>query len=276
MTFKRLSQIKKAIDGLNNDEVKLVEKKENIFNKYYVQLSLRAQKFITSNTAKDDNSINQFLSWMLVLKDIIALFEKINAIKNQIFSEPSIYILQLKIAQIQEERIKFSRNIFETYWFKKLKETSVHDENHVSRYIDALEKLETFVKDPNLWRQLVGEQESEIQEILPFLPIWVVTNLSAKNNFPLKENLFDLLIIDEASQCDIASALPLFFRAKQVVIIGDDKQLKHISLLRDTEDKKIASENNILGLYLDYAYSKNSLMILQNEQPKIRINHQYY
>ena len=67
------------------------------------------KKFITSNTAKDDNSINQFLSWMLVLKDIIALFEKINAIKNQIFSEPSIYILQLKIAQIQEERIKFSR-----------------------------------------------------------------------------------------------------------------------------------------------------------------------
>ena len=44
LTFKRLSQIKKAIDGLNNDEVKLVEKKENIFNKYYVQLSLRAQK----------------------------------------------------------------------------------------------------------------------------------------------------------------------------------------------------------------------------------------
>ena len=68
-----------------------------------------------------------------------------------------------------------------------------------------------------------------------------------------------MLVIDEASQCDIASALPLFYRAKQVVIIGDPKQLKHISLLRETEDKKVASENKIFELYLDYAYSKNSL-----------------
>ena len=68
-----------------------------------------------------------------------------------------------------------------------------------------------------------------------------------------------MLIIDEASQCDIASALPLFYRAKQVVIIGDPKQLKHISLLRETEDKKIVSQNKISELYLDYAYSKNSL-----------------
>ena len=30
-----------------------------------------------------------------------------------------------------------------------------------------------------------------------------------------------------------------FYRAKQVVIIGDPKQLKHISILRETEDKKL-------------------------------------
>ena len=149
--------------------------------------------------------------------------------------------------------------LLQVYWVKKLKKTSYHDENHVSRYIDASEKLEKYIEDYSLWRQLLGEQENEIQDILSFLPIWVVTNLSAKNSLPLKENLFDLLIIDEASQCDISSALPLFYRAKQIVIIGDPKQLKHISLLRETEDKKIASENKISELYLDYAYSKNSL-----------------
>ena len=128
---------------------------------------------------------------------------------------------------------------------------------------------------------MVGEQESEIQELLSFLPIWVVTNLSAKNSLPLKENLFDLLIIDEASQCDIASALPLFYRAKQVVIIGDPKQLKHISLLRETDDKKIASENKVSSLYLDYAYSKNSLYdiaernIKSNNKSPILLNQHY-
>jgi len=130
--------------------------------------------------------------------------------------------------------------------------------------------LEKYVEDKSLWWQLVNEQENEMEEILSFLPIWVVTNLSAKNSLPLKENLFDLLIIDEASQCDIASALPLFYRAKQVVIIGDPKQLKHISLLRETQDKKVASENKISELYLDYAYSKNSLYDIAERTIKSR------
>ena len=30
-----------------------------------------------------------------------------------------------------------------------------------------------------------------MDEILSFLPVWVVTNLSAKNSFPLKNRLFD-------------------------------------------------------------------------------------
>ena len=281
LTLKRLSQIREEIDGLNRKKEKLVEKKEEIFNKYYLQLPNHVKEFIESNTKRDDYFIKQFLSWMLVLKDIIDLFKEVNAIKNQLFNEPSIYSIQNKIEEFHEKKIKLCQNVFEDYWVKKLKKTSNYDENHISRYIDASEKLEEFIEDKSLFHQLKKEQESEIQEILSFLPIWIVTNLSAKNSLPLKENLFDLLIIDEASQCDIASALPLFYRAKQVIIIGDPKQLKHISLLSETEDKKIASENKISRLYLDYAYSKNSLYDIseriiksKNESP-ILLNQHY-
>ena len=81
-----------------------------------------------------------------------------------------------------------------------------------------------------------------------------VTSLSVKAGFPLVDNLFDILIIDEASQCDIASAIPLILRAKQVVIIGDPKQLRHITSVR-VEDENSIREH--LGLstrpYLKYA-----------------------
>ena len=60
------------------------------------------------------------------------------------------------------------------------------------------------------------------------IPAWCVTNLSA-GSLPLEPNLFDLLIVDEASQCDIPSALPLLYRSKRAVIIGDARQLKHIT-----------------------------------------------
>ena len=259
LNFKRLSKINKGIEELKKDASKLIETKEGIFNKYYTQLSTPAKKLIDSRSKSDDNSLKQFLSWLLVMEDITAHDKEIRIIKNLLFDEPNFYMLYSKIAKFQEERRKISKNIFEDYWFEKLKNTSPSDENHILRYIDALEKLEPYIQDPTLWHQLVKEQESEIQEILSFLPVWIVTNLSAKKSLPLKENLFDLLVIDEASQCDIASALPLFYRAKKVVIIGDPKQLKHISSLKEGEDKKVASENKVSKLYLDYAYSLNSL-----------------
>lgn len=92
------------------------------------------------------------------------------------------------------------------------------------------------------------------REFLSVCRLISVTSLSVKAGFPLVDNLFDILIIDEASQCDIASALPLILRAKQVVIIGDPKQLKHITSVR-VDDEDIIREH--LGLsarpYLKYA-----------------------
>ena len=80
-----------------------------------------------------------------------------------------------------------------------------------------------------------------------------ITSLSIKSAFPLSDELFDIVVIDEASQCDIASALPLVLRAKQLVIIGDPMQLKHISKVQSYEEKYIVNKLNIdTNLRLDY------------------------
>ena len=67
--------------------------------------------------------------------------------------------------------------------------------------------------------------------LLGALPVWLVNLSDLHRVIPLKRHLFDLVIIDEASQCDIASALPALHRAKRAVITGDPKQLRHVSFL---------------------------------------------
>jgi superfamily I DNA and/or RNA helicase len=255
-------------------------KEQEIFRKYYDKLSTSFKEYLDQNIKLSTKEIKVALKWVLLFKHIDFLRTEIGSLKDKLVKSDSIYKLQSKIAKFQEERIKLSKNILENYWLQKIKDISPSDENHVSRYIDASQKLEKFIDNPSLWRELVGQQESEIDELFSFLPIWIVTNLSAKNSLPLKENLFDLLIIDEASQCDIASALPLMYRAKQVVIIGDPKQLKHISILRESEDKKLAKQK-MHHLYLDYAYSVNSLYdiaertIKGNDRNPILLNQHY-
>lgn len=45
---------------------------------------------------------------------------------------------------------------------------------------------------------------------------------------PLEKNLFDLVIIDEASQVSIAQALPALIRGKKILVLGDDKQFSNV------------------------------------------------
>jgi very-short-patch-repair endonuclease len=45
---------------------------------------------------------------------------------------------------------------------------------------------------------------------------------------PLEQGLFDIVIIDEASQVSISQAFPAFIRAKQLVVLGDHRQFSNV------------------------------------------------
>lgn len=77
------------------------------------------------------------------------------------------------------------------------------------------------------------------------LPVSAITSLSARRRLPFKVAVYDLLIIDEASQCDIASMIPLLMRAKRVAVIGDKQQLNHICLLSKQTDLSLILSNEI-------------------------------
>jgi len=98
-------------------------------------------------------------------------------------------------------------------------------------------------------------------EVANLLPCWAVTSLSA-GKIPFIQNFFDILVIDEASQCDIASVLPLLYRAKHLVVIGDPKQLNHITTLRNKQDQQLMHRYNVFDDFLQWSYSQNSLFDL--------------
>ena len=70
---------------------------------------------------------------------------------------------------------------------------------------------------------------------------WACTALSMRRSFRLERGLFDLVIIDEASQCSLATALPLAYRAKRLAVIGDPNQLNPVITLSDALSRKIAA-----------------------------------
>ncbi|MFW5955547.1 MAG: AAA domain-containing protein, partial [Rhodothermales bacterium] len=129
----------------------------------------------------------------------------------------------------------------------------------LSKYASTLKLIAGQLKDggsadSRLWAQYY----SLSQEVSPHLAAWAVTSLSARGRVPFEPAAFDLVVIDEASQCDIASALPLLYRAKRAVIIGDPNQLRHISTVSEKLDTQLLAKHDLLEL-TDWAYSTNSL-----------------
>jgi very-short-patch-repair endonuclease len=72
--------------------------------------------------------------------------------------------------------------------------------------------------------------------VLRYRPIWAISTLSVSSRVPLVPALFDYVIFDEASQCDIASAIPLFGRARKAVVVGDPMQLGFIPQLSNRQE----------------------------------------
>lgn len=108
--------------------------------------------------------------------------------------------------------------------------------------------------------------EVNFDRVLNALPIWVVNTADVNRVLPLKKELFDLVIIDEASQCDIASSLPLLQRAKRAVIVGDPKQLRHISFLSRAQQSQMATQLGIGHIATEkLAYRDKSLLDLVSD-----------
>ncbi len=78
-------------------------------------------------------------------------------------------------------------------------------------------------------RRAQEAEHTQLRTLLPGLPLWAITSLSVHREVPRVAGAFDLAIIDEAGQCHAASALPILFRAKRAMFVGDPQQLRPIA-----------------------------------------------
>ena len=67
------------------------------------------------------------------------------------------------------------------------------------------------------------------EELFNLMPCWMASPESVSAIFPMQQ-LFDLVIFDEASQCFSERGIPAMYRGNQILIAGDSKQLKPFEL----------------------------------------------
>lgn len=125
-----------------------------------------------------------------------------------------------------------------------------------------------------------GHPPSDLsQALMSYRPLWLASILGTPRRIPLDDGLFDLVIFDEASQCDIATAIPLFARAKRAVVVGDDRQLSFIPQLGQAQDRNLMQAQGLPVAKMGrLAQSRRSLFDFASRVPgaeRITLRHQY-
>ncbi|MBZ3903359.1 caspase, EACC1-associated type [Streptomyces griseiscabiei] len=77
------------------------------------------------------------------------------------------------------------------------------------------------------------------------------TSTHSVGKLELTPKLFDLVVIDEASQCSIPSVLPLLFRARRALIIGDPMQLGHIPGVSPQQEQQARVRSGLSAAQLE-------------------------
>lgn len=216
----------------------------------------------------DDKTISQWIALLDLTghriesaRNVRRYFSKLEQLKT---TKP-LEDLSREQHDLIDELSEASETLWRSWLRLQPKRLSQEDRRLLREYASLLQMIVSSNESgEKLGREVFARYYSLFPKITGIQSCWAVTSLSARGRVPFEPGFFDLLVIDEASQCDIASALPLLYRAKRAVIIGDPKQLKHISSLPVRQDRQLLAKHCLVEGFGGWAYSVNSLFDLSS------------
>ena len=127
--------------------------------------------------------------------------------------------------------------------------------DELARKYGGRRQRRVFCED-SLWK--------EADEVLAEYPVILSTTFSSRNCLG-SDVIYDYLIMDEASQVDIATGALALSGARNAVIVGDTKQLPHVV----TEDARVKAEEIFQCFHVSegYRYTKSFLQSVLEVMP---------
>jgi hypothetical protein len=130
---------------------------------------------------------------------------------------------------------------------KRLKSKDYSDLTGILNLPDEDEQVKEF----NKWIA----DDKNLERLTKVFPIILTTNLSSRKLG--KKFKFDLLVMDEAGQCDVATSLIPISKCSNMVLIGDTNQLKPIVVFEENKNKQLMKQFEINE---HYDYYNNSIL----------------
>lgn len=159
-------------------------------------------------------------------------------------SERDLDALGARIVETQNQLHTVTNELIDRLaWSGQVRRTGPQQRRALIGWLDIVKRIgKGFGKRVALLRR---EAQQNMEECREAVPVWVMPLSRLVENFDFSAPRFDVVIIDEASQCDVM-ALIAFALARRVVVVGDDKQVSPSAV-----GQKLDIVEQLIGLHLD-------------------------
>jgi len=145
--------------------------------------------------------------------------------------------------------MQYQSLITEKSWLKMFENSTPRVRQSLQKYLGAVRKIGQGTGMRAARHRAVAKEA--MQDAYMAIPCWIMPQGRVSESMPASLGLFDLVIMDEASQSGIDAIMTLM-RGKKVLIVGDDKQVSPSGVGRD--ELTIIKNRNTLLSHQPYAH----------------------
>jgi len=108
-------------------------------------------------------------------------------------------------------------------WGNQLRKAAKYRQSLIG-WLDTQRRLGAKSGEKARVAELIAESRKLMSESQAAVPVWIMPLVRIYENFDVRRTRFDVVIIDEASQCGLEGLIALYL-GRQVVIVGDHEQV---------------------------------------------------
>lgn len=286
----------------NNLQYKIKEQSielKNVFDKQEILAHLRQE---LSQLVTEQEYFNQYATeagvniagikfkknlpsnhWLILWQECLAILEKKKAIGFW-FKIKGYFKYGVTDWKFYKKNISMIIITFQAIYYSVRRAELKLEIANIERYLNSINKnlhddlcnMSMIVLKDKLARKYEGNNNRKIfneddlwknsHDVLDEYPIILSTTFSSRNSLN-SEVVYDYLIMDEASQVDIATGALALSCARNVVIVGDTKQLPNVV----TDDAKVKAEAifDMFDMSEGYQYTKSFLQSILEIMPNV-------
>lgn len=248
-----------TLDRNRDDKIQRAQRLTALLKKHEEILMLREQREAIESLLK----VNQHLTFYTDLhgRQLAAVDRRLEEI-GEITDEQALALLA-----DDEQEFKKYLNFTSVKYLKRLGEPKNEELLKILEVEDEKEKVKAF-------NSYLSKSEN-VKKFLRIFPVAATTCIST-HKIGTPEPYFDMVIMDEASQCNMALSLLPVIRGKNLMLVGDPQQLNPVILL-DQKDNEVLRKKYLVSE--EYDYRKNSIYkaFLANDavSDEILLRHHY-